>query len=148
MDGNGLILNGIRCKPLRATCKHSSYSVNGILLETYEEYVIAQLLFAMQIPFFHHLQIAFPSTGTSAQNVLWCPDFIFTQPYRWVGPECNGSVIIGIEVKRRHIKGKPMKKSRALCDLHGVPIIIINGDHLEAYQRNGRLPLKHLAAAS
>lgn len=143
--GNEVVTNDFRCKPLRHTTKNNKYTLNGLALETYEEYVIAELLVAMDIPFFHHLQIEFPITPNSSQHVLWCPDFIFTEPFRWIGPECNGSVIIGIEAKKTHIKGKPMQKSRALCDNYGVSVLIINGNHLPEYQEKGRLPLKDVA---
>ncbi len=122
--------------------------VNGIPFETYEEQVIAELLVAMKVPFYHHLEISFSDKPNSSQSVLWCPDFIFKQPFRWVGDTCNGSVIIGIEAKRRHIKGKPLQKSRALCTFYGIPILLMNGDHLAEYQEAGRLPLKPLTRAA
>ena len=130
---------------MRYTKKHSLYTLNGFVFETYEEHVIAKLLFAMDIHFYHHLQIEFPISPNSNQQALWCPDFIFAEPFRWTGPECNGSVIIGIEAKKTHIKGKPMQKSRVLCDNYGVPVIIINGNHLPEYEAKGRLPLKDVA---
>lgn len=119
--------------------------VNGTPLETYEEFVIARLLDSMSIPYFHHLQIEFSPEPQSSQRIIWCPDFIFYEPYRWIGPECNGSIIIGIEVKRRHIKGIPLKKSKALCGTHDIAILLINGDHLAEYEAKGRLPLKAVA---
>lgn len=143
--GNEVIINGLRCRLLKHTTKHSLYTLNGMALETYEELVIAKLLVAMNIHFYHHLQIDFPIAPNSSQHALWCPDFIFAQPYRWIGLDCNGSVIIGIEAKKRHIKGKPMQKSRALCEHHGIPILLINGDHLAEYEAKGRLPLKAVA---
>jgi hypothetical protein len=143
--GIEVLMNEFRCKTLRHNTKNSPYTLNGLALETYEEYVIAQLLVAMGIRFFHHLKIEFPITPNSSQNLLWCPDFIFVEPFRWVGPECNGSVIIGIEAKKVHFTGKPMWKSRLLCDHYGVPVLIINGNHLPKYQEKGRLPLKDVA---
>jgi len=143
--GNEIVKNDFRCKPLRHTTKKSKYTLNGFALETYEEYVIANLLVAMGIRFFHHLQIEFPIIPNSSQHLLWCPDFIFATPFRWVGSECNGSVIIGIEAKKVHFKGKPMWKSRVLCDYYGVPVIIINGYHLPEYQEKGRMPLKKVS---
>jgi len=101
----------------------------------------------MDIPFFHHLMIKFNyGTKEEPQERLWCPDFIFTKPYRWIGTPCNSSVIIGIEAKRRHIKGKAMNKSRVLCDEYAIPILILNGDNLDTYFRNGVLPLQRLAS--
>lgn len=122
------------------------YTVGGVQYDTHEEYLIAQLLLKMGIPFYHHLMIKFEYGSEEPKERLWCPDFIFTKPYRWIGTPCNGSVIIGIEAKRKHIKGKAMNKSRVLCNDYAIPILILNGDNLDAYFQNGALPLLSLAS--
>ena len=144
-----MIINGLVCYPIKKRREQSLYQVNGIPFETYEEFLIAELLFKMAIDFRHHLEIKFedgPDEFGKKQEYLWRPDFVFTQPFRWIGKPCNGSVIIGIEAKRKHIKGKPLKKSRLLCNHYGIPILLLNGDNLESYSQKGALPLMRLAS--
>ncbi|RJO58987.1 hypothetical protein C4546_04110 [Candidatus Parcubacteria bacterium] len=147
--GNGfLTINGLLCKPIKCNSKRSLYTLGAMKFETHEELIIANLLVKMDIPFLHHLQFVFQEEEFS-QPKIWCPDFIFFQPWWWVGRRpCNGSAIIGIEVKRRVIEHKVMRKSIALCERHGIPILILTGEDLAYYQEKGRLPLKPIRAYS
>ena len=101
------------------------------------------MLFEMGISFLHHVEFEFRSLGNGGKHAIWCPDFVFGQPLRWTGEKCNGSVIIGLEVKRSHVKGKPLSRSRSLLADKGIPILLVDRDTVVRYFQEGKkLPLK------
>jgi hypothetical protein len=130
------------------------YRLNGMYFETEEEFLFANMLTAMEIPFLHHVQFVFPYPEAPSGEVIWCPDFILGGTYRWIGSKpCNssvvdGSLIVGIEIKRQVKREIFAKKSFALLTARSIPIIIVSRAHIIPYIELGRLPLEPIAQSA
>jgi len=125
--------------------RKNSFFFDGRYYDTEEELLVAEMLTNMGINFFHHIVFEFFANKGDSQPVIWCPDFVLEAPFRWVGKICNGSVIVGLEVKKSHIKGKPRSKSKRLLQTLGIPILLIaRANVVPYYEKDMRLPLKTL----
>jgi hypothetical protein len=123
------------------------YRFHGYFFETEEELMIARMLWEMDIPFLHHVQFVFPFSPAKSRETIWCPDFLLGYPFRWIGKEpCNGSVIVGIEIKKQYIDTVQMDKSIALCQSLGIPIVIVTRAQIAPYVEQGELPLLRIAS--
>ena len=144
--GDRIEINGEVYKPQNPGKKKTDYYYQGVFYDTIEELWVAKMLHWMQIPFLHHVKFEFYSQGVKNEKLIWCPDFIFAYPFRWVGERCNGSVIIGVEVKRTKTNGRPRRKSRHLLKARSIPILLINRQDIEPHlnKRDMELPLKPL----
>ena len=149
MNERSVVINGKEYYRHRRGRKKPKYCLGEKYFETEEELFIAEMLEYMGIRYLHHVNFEFHirkgKSKNIGQRVLWCPDFILDAPYRWVGETCNGSVIVGIEAKRGHIKGRPIGRSIALLKDLGIPILLVARRDIEPYYQNGKvLPLKTL----
>jgi len=144
MHDHWVEINNVKFYPQRNGHKTTDYFFGGIYYDTEEEWLVAQMLTKMGIRFLHHVIFSF-RLDKDKQLVIWCPDFVLEKPFRWVGPVCNGSVVVGLEVKHTHIRGKPRGRSRALLASLGIPILLIPRSNIVPYfEKQGVLPLKPL----
>jgi len=140
-------INGKSYYPQSPGQKKTDYYFEGIYYDTVEELWVAKMLYWMKIPFLHHVLFSFPAVNQTEdgeekeEELIWCPDFIFAYPLRWVGKICNGSVIIGLEVKRKRTNGTPRRKSRWLLATRGIPVLIISRRNIIPYKKSLELPL-------
>ena len=145
MNSHSVVINGHTYYQQNRGNKSTAYMCNGQYFETIEELWIAEMLTLMGVKFMHHVNFVFRLDNHSQMERIWCPDFVFAEPYRWVGKTCNGSVIVGLEAKRSHVRGKSRLQSRALLQARGIPILLVNRGDLEPYyQTSMKLPLKLL----
>ncbi|MCH7492201.1 hypothetical protein IID19_01235 [Patescibacteria group bacterium] len=145
LNGSSITINGTVYYQHPRGRKKTDYCYGNQYFETEEEVLIAEMLGNMNISFIHHVNFIFNLREGDQHSVIWCPDFVFAKPWRWVGDICNGSVIMGLEVKRSCIRGKPRSRSKSLLRELGIPILLVARSHVEPYYINScRLPLKPL----
>jgi len=143
--GDCIEINGEVYRTLKPVKNGKGFLYQGVYYDTVEEYWMAQMLTWMKITFLHHVKFEFYNQGKKNEKLIWCPDFVFAYPLRWVGRKCNGSVIMGVEVKRRKTSGA-RKKSRILLKERGIPIIILKRKDIKPHfnKFDMELPLKPL----
>ncbi|MFH1366800.1 MAG: hypothetical protein ABIH38_02285 [Patescibacteria group bacterium] len=144
LEADGVNINGVKYKPSQQTRKKGFFVFEGVKYETIEELWVAKMLTWMKIPFFHHVVFSFFLHPDDEKETLWCPDFVLGDPHRWVGPRCNGSVIVGLEVKKRKTNGHARRRSKALLREKGIPILLVSRRDIKPFFRRDcmELPLR------
>ncbi|MDZ7798763.1 MAG: hypothetical protein U5L76_04070 [Patescibacteria group bacterium] len=139
-------INGQKYYPLKEENKTTDFYYKRTYYDTIEELMIAKMLTCMNIPFLHHVTFSYSINKKGKPRRIWRPDFVFACAQRWIGGPCNGSVIIGIEVKRNKMSGA-RRKSRILLEEREIPIIILKRKDIEDYYDPEcmKLPLKQIS---
>lgn len=155
MNHASVVINGITYYQPPNGHKKTNFFFKDIFFETEEEAWMAEMLTNNGIKFLHHVNFVFcPDNGR--QPIIWCPDFVLETSCLWTGPKesvespsVNGLLTLGFEVKRTHLKGEPLRRSRALFEKLRIPIFLISRWPLDLYyHHNGKtLPLQPAPAA-
>jgi hypothetical protein len=145
MNCNSVVINRIVFKLHPPGNHKTDYVYNGQYFETPEEQMTAEILTCMGIRFMHHVNFVFYKKPNDRQPVIWCPDFVLEQPFLWQGAPHNGAVLVGMELKRSKLGGRPKILSHALLRAHNINIILLNNEQLLPYYDRKELPLRVVA---
>lgn len=107
---------------------------------------IAKLLRKMKIGFLHHVRFDVRYLNDEGQVKIyhWHPDFVFEKAFMWRGYNKDGTVISGIEVKKKKMGGKVQRVSDEAHQQHGVRILVVNREIILQWYRARLLPLEEI----
>jgi len=142
---------GIKLVSVDVGVRHDDFLHDGYRYVTIGELRIARLLDKQGISFTPDVQVtmrkfdASSNGGRSRKTVIYVPDFIFNRDtYIWTDQDGDEFEIHGIEAKAS--PGAP-PKVQLLFERRNIRILVLGDKEINAFARNGRLPLKLLRRA-
>ena len=145
IEPSGVRINGRLHTALKSKKTPVSFYYRGSYYESPEELWIAKMLRKMKIRFVHHVrfEVCLPDRS---QPKLWLPDFVLERPFVWQDYKNPGTIIAGIEAKKKKKVVSAQILSDAVTEQFGLTIQVVNHKTLEEWYPARILPLEELSA--